>query len=369
MATRTVQGASLMVIAIGILVLPGILVNNLQNNGLISTSQTQVCNQQLDTCTLSANVGCQYSPTNCSLQGSSVQFLNPCSVWTNILTLNYVGFVSSFFTNCGQSTQQQQFEVNNNVGANQTVVNSSPLALAGSNTTFTGCTQGKYGLFGPAQTSFVCPTSNPSPLYFNNAATVPPFGFACGMFAQTIGNATSSPPIKPSLVTCNLEDSGTSTVFISSVSCWIYGVAKAPQPANIREAVCKTNTLITYGISLGTGLITSSSISFGSILGFGLSLLGATVVLFIGLGINIGAISATLGSNPQGTKLAQTYGMGLLLFMPLYSEFSTWFSNGYLPAGLDGNIFNGQLGIVSVVLVVCMFLGLYFVSQSGTTSQ
>ena len=343
MATRTVQGASLMVIAIGILVLPGILVNNLQNNGLISTSQTQTCNQQLDTCTLSANVGCQYSASFCQLQGSSISFLNPCSTWTNLLTLNYVGFVNSFFTNCGTAGAQGNSNALPQSG-NVTIPGLVAVAGAGHLT----------GLLGQRQwvTSL---TLHPVP----QGITAPVY-ITCLSWNGTLAYDGALP--NPSLhgkyyTSCNFLDSSSPRLGYT-MNCWLFGTDTGGGTGDVNNAIC-TN----FAQS------TSGGLDFGSLIGFGLSLLGAAILIFMSLGINFGIVTATFGTNPQGTKLAQTYGMGLLLFMPLYSEFSTWFSNGYLPAGLDGNIFNGQLGIVSVVLVVCMFLGLYFVSQSGTTSQ
>lgn len=365
---RQSQGLGMMITAMGLLVLPGFIINNLQDNGLINTSQAQVCNPLTDTCTLSANVGCQYNIANCQLQGSTLQFLNPCSTWTNILTLNYIGFINSFFTNCGQYVQQQTTTLNSNQSAIGTGVIGPQ---QGGNATFTGCNTTTADPFGLGLINFKCPTSAPSPLYVNGVQLTSPYHFSCGQFLIVIGNGTSSPP-KPSLASCTMSDSGTSTTFISSVSCWLYQPTTGPLP-NIRESICKAGTLFTYGVSLGTGVVSSSSISFGSILSFALSLLGGVILIFIGLGLNVSSgvatINASIGSNPQGSKLAQTFGMGLLVFFPLYSEFNTWFSNGYLPYGLDGDIFAGQLGIVSVAIVVLMFFGLYSVSQSGTPSS
>lgn len=107
--------------------------------------------------------------------------------------------------------------------------------------------------------------------------------------------------------------------------------------------------------------ITAGS-SFGALTPV-LSFLAGLVLFLIGLGINVQGsgtilgtgVSAGAGVNTQGTRLAQALGISLLVFSPLYSEFSTWFTSGILPNGLDGSA-----GIVSIITVALIFTGVFW---------
>jgi hypothetical protein len=90
-------------------------------------------------------------------------------------------------------------------------------------------------------------------------------------------------------------------------------------------------------------------------------------LLLLGLGIGISGGGSILGSgttlgyttNMQGTKLAQNMGIGLIIWSPLYSQFSTWFTSGLLPSGMDG-----ATGIVSLILTGALFFGIWWQTES-----
>ena len=99
---------------------------------------------------------------------------------------------------------------------------------------------------------------------------------------------------------------------------------------------------------------------------FGLAL------FFLGFGIQIGAggsivstgTNFSLGSNPQGSKLAQVIGMGLIIWIFLFSEFSSWYTSGFLPYGLDGSF-----GVISIAITGAFWFGLYSWATSGSAGD
>lgn len=91
------------------------------------------------------------------------------------------------------------------------------------------------------------------------------------------------------------------------------------------------------------------------VLGMALLLLGLGINFrvngsFFGSGAGVG-----VGSNRQGTKLAQTLGIALLVWSPLYSEFSFWFGSSVLPNGLGGS-----LGVIGFSLTAMFFGGAFW---------
>jgi hypothetical protein len=94
-----------------------------------------------------------------------------------------------------------------------------------------------------------------------------------------------------------------------------------------------------------------------------LTILLGLVLFLIGLGINVqggGSVFGNgtqfgVGTNVQGTRLAQALGIGLIVWSPMYSEFSSWFTSGVLPYGLDGTT-----GVIGVALTGMFFFGLYW---------
>jgi hypothetical protein len=408
---KQIQGAAMMVMAFGILVVPGIVVNNLQNNGIIQPYGSSNCNAtnnfcmtctSLDggTCVLTAKTGCSVSATYCQLQGSSIAFLNACSPFTNILTLNYAGFVSSFFTNCGQAQSQ--------------TANLIGVAGASNGTVYTLSACETVAGPGPVQLSIVTECQDVNPSIITSLGTVnsncPVGGLTCiGLDLNTpvgacasannwngvIGNSTegSTPTATIACIYGTIIPSGCNSascynILTMTASCLVYGdyYGSIVNASNaVTSATCTSLTVMadsqSPNNSVGSGGIVSapgstlfslSKFNVGSLLTFLLTIIGAALFLFLSLGVGgsiQGSVVATGGAvsvtnNPQGTKLAQTLGIALVLWSPLYSEFSSWFTSGYLPFGLDGTI-----GIISVALIATVFVGAYFISQSGTAGS
>ena len=89
--------------------------------------------------------------------------------------------------------------------------------------------------------------------------------------------------------------------------------------------------------------------------------LASIIIFIIATGINFQATGSIFGSgvgvaagvNRQGTKFAQVMGLALVIFIPLYSEFGTWFQSGVLPNGLDGGT-----GLIGFVIGAMVFTGI-----------
>ena len=115
----------------------------------------------------------------------------------------------------------------------------------------------------------------------------------------------------------------------------------------------------------------ANGVVFG-LLGVFVTFLFGLALFLIGTGINIqgqGSIFGSgtgfsLGSNPQGSKLAQVVGLGLVLWAFLFSEFSSWYTSGFMPYGLDGTF-----GIISIAVTGSFWFGLYSWATSGQSSD
>ena len=117
----------------------------------------------------------------------------------------------------------------------------------------------------------------------------------------------------------------------------------------------------------------SGSLQAGFLTPF-LTIIVGLILFLVGLGINLQAGGSIFGSgttlgagvNQQGTRLAQVLGIALIIYTPLYSEFSTWFTSGLLPLGLDGNItaIASGGGIIALVISALLFGGVFWLILS-----
>lgn len=371
----------MMGLALTILCIPGIMVNNLVASGMITTQGCTgitaptgftiqayggsciSCPASSTTlnpvCTIINPVGCQANQNYCTFQNSAISFLNSCSPFTNVLTLNFVGFVSSFFTNCGVGTSQtlgQNFTQQNLPGGNQ-------------NITISGCTPSSLPLQAQGINQYSC-TATSSTIGNTVLPYIVLFGSAVGpnFWNGVIGNSTVGSV--PTFATVNFEDSS-SNINTFSALCLTYGTYYG----SVGNANNKVTSLVCNTFSNAGQLAPNTAnnvLSPSTLLSFALTLIGGLLVVFIGLGIYIqvgGSVLATglqsaFGSNPQGTRQAFTFGVAMLVWFPLYSEFNTWFNSGILPYGLDG-----LTGIVSIGLIALFFIGTFALSQTGSSGE
>lgn len=92
----------------------------------------------------------------------------------------------------------------------------------------------------------------------------------------------------------------------------------------------------------GASTTGNSGFNFGLLTPIILFIIGIALFL-IGLGLQISAggtifgtgTSLGVGANAQGTRLAQVVGLGLIVWIPLYSEFGTWIVPANFPYGIS----------------------------------
>lgn len=403
---KQLQGAVLMLSMLGILVVPGVIFNNLQNNGLIQPPANGVypmtcTSQDGGTCVLSAQVGCSAASSYCSLSGQTVSFLNACSPFTGLITFNFAAFVESFFTNCGSqptsappntSTQYAQ----GTWTVSKCTINNGPPLVVGSNAwvtpkcfaaspaiptpngtmAFGGPWAGTLSIGGAQLFSCLASTWN-GVIGNSTAGTVPTPAETCIQgYALPAGcTPTTCSPSPNSQCTSGEEVNGVCVLYETvNTQCSAYGDwgGSITSTSNrVKSFVCvNLASANQFYIPGATSLFQGFNVA--SILAFAATIFGAVLLVWLslGLGFSIGgsviATGGTLGfqSNPQGTKMAQTFGFAALIWLPLWSEFNTWFSSGYLPYGLDGTV-----GVIGIVLVAGFFIGAFLLSQSGTAGN
>lgn len=123
-----------------------------------------------------------------------------------------------------------------------------------------------------------------------------------------------------------------------------------------------TNTSLAQGSGESFGVL-SPLVTF--IVGLALVFLGSGIGFAFGGSVVGTGTNASVFSNPQGTKMAQVIGGGLVVWSFMYSEFSTWFTSGYFPYGLDG-----AFGAIGLAITGIFFFGLYitFIGGNPTSS-
>lgn len=430
-----------------ILVIPGVLFNNFSSSGLnpafaLTCHGPYLAGQNVDpTCQNLNPVGCQLDAPSCSLNGTSIGFLNQASPWTEIVRGNYLGFLS-VLTGAGYTTQNAYqiggFGTSNIVRGqclNNYVSNSSaaygykPLA----------CTQlGSRGeVLSKGQTLVISPASyfqNQTGIHLfqltvTNASSYNPLGtyfeanMCQGLFGLTVGGNFvnilsgcqyySTQSGKTTYWYFDMDYDNTTATFaqtpqqgatrsfnycnghsgLNATQCppLLVPVTLQPESWNVRDCALQNiqpsgePAHFNWGVPLGintydplaippisppctamqqsiTNFNTSNGAGATSVFTVGSVLLWITgIILFIvASGINFtisGGIFGTgaglgAGVNRQGTKFAQILGLSLVAFIPLYSEFDSWFTSGILPNGLDG-----ISGIISILITGIFFGG------------
>ncbi|MDE1824340.1 MAG: hypothetical protein KGH74_03505 [Candidatus Micrarchaeota archaeon] len=418
-------------VALFLLVIPGLLYNNLNSTG-ITPAQVLTCpNTQLSgggvdvTCQGSVNAGCQASASYCSLSGSSFSFLNINSPFTALITGNVWGVFNQIVQGSQPTTHGPFDSVGGSasfIRANCIIDNRGANSLTG--WTIDQCTQADsdgsnmttgFNTWSNWNNNFVGSTKTISfknlivyiPAYSGNSS----YTLICNWNIQTNYTFSGTPFSGYTWYGCAYqntiggsfptnEKTNPSWPFLISVP-WATGVLDPTKgytcgyisaPAKCFHQlvyvqletwhtfecvfVAKTNQrqlwpfLISPQCDQWWDNVKTQSVSSGANFGILTPIIVFIIglaLLFLGLGIGLtggGSILGTgttvgISSNRQGTKMAQILGMGLIVWAPLYSEFSTWFTTGLLPYGLDGS-----LGVVGIGLTGLFFFGIFWLIQS-----
>lgn len=402
--------------ALLIVAIPGALVNNLQNSGSVPTPQTGCPNgEQLSggacmscsngVCYIVQSVGCQTTPPtgtnlapnpngNCALSGSAVSFLNYCSPFTALVTWNFLGFVSSFFADCGFNSAQSlnssatpnNFNVNTVTFTSCATGNVQQVIYVTTDAISIGCTHASQTIevggavitIQGAQNCYDNGTGNNGcdPIYvtLGGGSLCPTASSWNGVIQNATANSVSQ-WVPTCLGAYVLHTGAVSSLVVFDANCSVYGdySGQVGNTGNWPTSFTCNSFSNLQGLTTGpTGLYyylptIASSLSWSSILSFGLFVMGAILLIFIGLGVGFnigGSLIATGGqfgvtNNPQGSKLAQAFGVGMLIWGAFTSEFLFW--TNYLPYGM--NI------LMPLGLTALMFFGMWQLSQTPTVTS
>ena len=307
-------GVGLIVFGLALLIIPGVMYNNFTSSGFVNIQPTTSCTQL--NCPAYPTVNPCSTQSNCQLQVPSL--INPNSPFTYLVDGNLLGFIGSFSSTTSQASNPFIFATcDNQTGAGSYInsfscngatfnSNRGDLPLPTFNITSSAGNQSIWYATGIAEA--------------NNAALVPTQFTSFTFYGSYFANGTAVPGITQT-ITCR--------VFAPNHYCLFQ--LTAPSQANL-----------------------SNSLSF---LGF---IIG--IILFIlSLGIGFSGQALTVGfsfrSNSQGTRLAQTMGMTLLIFSFSFSEFGSWMSSS-LGWGFGSLILFVTFGLI--------FFGAFSQTTTGT---
>jgi hypothetical protein len=252
------------------------------------------------------NATCPQTPKYCSLN-QTISILNNFSPFTDLSRGNIIGFFNSWFVTANQSAINQ-------LGTG--IVNGS---------TFYDCTNS-------SETYYTCLDQTPANVFhlnvslsfiskiISNCGTDKICQNESGLLIQDSGNSFSTYPNY--VMSASINDAGTGPQFFVN------------QIASAADVNVSTNS---------------------NMLGL-LALLGGLVLTLMAVGFYISGqiigTGASAGVNPQGTKFAQVFGIGLLAYSFFYSEF------GYAITTLN-NLMGGVGSTFLILLSIMYFFGLY----------
>lgn len=368
------EGPLLLIGALLLLIIPALIINGFASSGGVFTQNTTP--YDYGTCTSAvcpAFDGTDPCPTNCVF--TPVSLLNPNSPFTYLFSGDIPGFISAFTT--GGANQPQS-----NLGV---LTQCQPIVYAGTPSAGTG---GKgYGNFLNVL-KFKCatiswlntksfvngyPPIQPLPLSECNMKAVGS-EFAC--FNVTSNNQGDNPGnINGNSNNCSPQDwdgnvndmGGNGSVVLNN---WLV-VGSLVNPAN-GASTNQTGSITFFGDycdganPADAGFVmyqfVQTSSNFNNVIYFGGFLAGA-VMLVMSMGVFFGGeilgTGIDIGSNPQGTKLFQTFGIGLFIFMPLYSEFNLWVTSLGLGLGL----------VVTMIIFLLFFMGMFLFLGGSVSSS
>jgi hypothetical protein len=355
------------------LVFTGVILNNAQANNMQTTPVITgyPCVIGVGSCSLIATpanpTGCLASMSNCNISKvNSIQFLNDNSPFTLLIQGNIVAFFSSVF-NGG--------EVSNHIYSGYTTC----IPLNGNNF---------FNATGQAIYSFMCQgISSVNNTNFKPNAGVPMnatsnggnnsiwdivgcqansnFNYPCLVNGTSDGEASWNGTNSLGTFYAFYVKNGTAighgascTIFSTNPACqivmpWLYvgGVTTFTCPSTHHVNGLNINATYYYCLlpvvnpSVGSTGSDSLPNSFA-----GLSFLFGALLFFLGFGTAITSAIIGFQINAQGTRLAQVFGIGLLAFGFLSSEFGSWLY--VLPLNLGD--------IATIALAVIFFFGLYW---------
>jgi hypothetical protein len=313
MALGGIKPFYLILIPIVLLIGVGAYYNNLTSNGFSTTAATSTCTEI--NCPAYQDTGCS-TVSNCNFTSSTnFSFLNPNSPFTYLTQGDIIGFVGSFATNQAQQGPTANFDlaspctIVSGTGTLVTKLKCTSLSFASGNTEF-------YPNI--PYTNFTSASGNNSEWYCTNCLTTDGGSQIIPIqFYGAYNNASLSG------VACGVNDTSYCLFNLNS-----------QQSSHYTSSSALTNTFSFFGFIIGI-LLLLMSLQLGG---------GASISL-------LGSVSWQIGD--QGARLAQTAGIGLLIYLPIYSEFgSVWITSANLGFGIAA--------IIQLLIPAIFMAGVYW---------
>ena len=357
----------LIVFPLFVLILIGIISNNMIASNVQTMPTFQISSYSLGVVTPIGNNGCDSSKQNCNFTvASAYTFLNPNSPFTLLVQGNILSFIVNIFTmsespNIFYSAYSLCYSIENGVFQNESNIDihgfvcqgytangagTHPFPNAGVPINFTS-NDGNNSIW----QGFGCKLVNGNyPCSFTNLHNT----------AQWTGNATfvsfwglylkNGTTIQQS-ATCSIGQTIISLGGCNILMPFLFhssSVFTCQSQKGLREMGINTTTTFSFCLIPAINPATSASSlpnSFSAI-----SFITGALLLFLGIGLAITSAVIGFSINAQGTKLAQVFGFGLIVWSFIYGEFGSWLSVFTLGIGT----------IVFVMFTASFFLGLYW---------
>lgn len=326
----------LIILPLFILIFVGVIANNFSGSG-IQTTPIFAANSSspypIGIVYPTTKSGCDVSVSNCNFSAiSTFSFLNQNSPFTQLIQGNILGFFNCLIS-CPTSTQPISLIF---------LSGCTNFADSSADTNFIGslyCLESSWSSATPRTFEFAPPYNATSNIGNNSNWYILPFPSQTNTVSNLFIYATYIP-------------NGTvySTKYCDAIKiCYSTPDFTCPTIPDTPANLTNIQYCLVQEIVNGANGNTTFNNAF-SFIGF----LAAIIMIFLGFGLTFAATilgsGTTIGINSQATKMCQVFGIGLLAWSILYSEFGSWL-----------NVFTLGLGtIVFTLLTITFFVGLYW---------
>lgn len=370
---RDIRPMMLIMIPILLLFGVGILYNNFTASGFSTTPASSSCTA-LNCPAYDDTTGCNASPNPCGFSGSTTfSFLNPNSPFSLLVQGNFVGFYTDAFT---------QGETANVINSGYTYcvpqINSAMANATGGFITNFECLG--YTAVGAGTHPFPVvgiPMNSTSNNGNNSVWSVAGCALSDGNYPCTINYGDGPQAFDGTLAYSSfyafyvkngtsLTASGNCNIFGSAIEClqllhYLFTTGTtytcpSTSDLNVTGIIASATTYYCL-LPVSNANIQTSSSSVTTTLpnSFALfSFLFGVILLFMGLGLSLSTAIMGFSVNEQGTKLAQIFGISIVVYSFAFNEFSGWL--GILGFGIGAAL--------TIIFSAIYFVGVTWQSQS-----
>ncbi len=353
-----------MIMLIGV----GVFVNNLTSDGWSTTPDSSTCTSL--NCPAYLPPGCNAAISNCNITAKTTfSFMNPNSPFTLLLQGNIIGFFSNVFTS-GETPNQIYSGYTicipqiKGVYANETGSDISRFQCLGY--TASGVGTHPFPQVGIPMNA-TSNNGNNSIWTIQGCQLSQSYTYPCTL---NYGNGIESFNGTQNQMDFYAFYVPNSTSLMSASGCTIYGSVQAcgvlmPWLFHVSTTFTCPNTAHVNGLNINAthyycllpvnNPVTSTNSLPNSFAG--LSFIFGVILLFAGFGLAITAATIGFTINEQGTRLAQVFGVGIVIWSFVYGEFgASWLTAATLGLGIAA--------IATSCLTVMFFMGMYWQMMS-----